>query len=78
MASKFRERTGAAYAVAESGMAGPQAGRRSAKPAGTSVIAVATPDGVAGKEFLFEGSRLEVMEKIANAALEMLRDALPA
>ncbi len=78
MASTFRERTGAAYSIAESGMAGPQTGRRSTKPAGTSVIAVATPQGVSGKEFLFEGSRLEVMEQIANAALEMLRDALPA
>jgi PncC family amidohydrolase len=76
MASAFRERAGVGYCVAESGMAGPQDGRRSAKPAGTSVIAVATPAGVIGKEFLFEGSRLDVMVQIAEAALEMLRDAL--
>jgi PncC family amidohydrolase len=76
LARLFRERSGLAYCVAESGMAGPQTGRRSAKPAGTSVIAVATPEGVKGEQFLFEGSRLQVMEQIAEKALEMLREAL--
>lgn len=78
MAEAFRERAGVAYCVAESGMAGPQTGRRSAKPAGTSVIAVASPGGVTGQEFLFEGSRLEVMLQIADRALEMLLAELPA
>ena len=76
MASTFRERSGVAYCIAESGMAGPQTGRRSAKPAGTSVIAVATPSGVVGREFLFDGTRLEVMACIAEAALATLRDEL--
>jgi PncC family amidohydrolase len=76
MARSFRERAGLAYCVAESGMAGPQTGRRSAKPAGTAVIAVAGPDSVTSKEFLFSGSRIEVMRQIAAAALEMLAEAV--
>jgi PncC family amidohydrolase len=78
MASGFREKSGADYCVAESGMAGPQTGRRSAKPAGTSVIAVASPERVVSGEWLFEGSRVEVMRQIAQAALEMLAGELGA
>ena len=76
MARTFRERSGLAYCVAESGMAGQQTGRRSAKPAGTCVIAVASPDGVTSQEFLFSGSRVEVMCQIADAALTMLAEAV--
>jgi nicotinamide mononucleotide (NMN) deamidase PncC len=53
-------------------MAGPQTGRRSAKPAGISVIAVASPERVVSGEWQFEGTRVEVMRQIAQAALEML------
>lgn len=76
MAKIFRTRAGVDYCVAESGMAGPQTGRRSAKPAGTAVIAVATPGGVSGREYLFSGSRVEVMEQIAQAALELLAESV--
>lgn len=76
MARGFRERSGATYCLAESGMAGPQTGRRSAKPAGTAVIALAGPGGVVSREFLFVGSRVEVMRQIAEAALTMLADAI--
>jgi PncC family amidohydrolase len=78
MASGFLERSGAQYCVAESGMAGPQTGRRSAKPAGTSVIAVASRERVVSGEWLFEGTRVEVMRQIAQQALEMLANEIGA
>jgi PncC family amidohydrolase len=76
MAAAFRERTGVDFCVAESGMAGPQTGRRSAKPAGAAVVAVASAIGVTSQEFLFSGSRVEVMRQIAESALQMLAEAV--
>lgn len=76
LAERFRERTQAAYVVAESGIAGPQDGRRSSKPAGSAVIVVATPATVHIEEHLFDGSRVQVMTQIAQRALEMLREAI--
>ena len=68
--------TGAAWAVAESGIAGPQSGRRSAKPAGSVAIAIIGPNGTATEEHVFPGSRVEVMEAIAQRVLEMLRERI--
>lgn len=65
---------GTAYGVAESGMAGPQDGRRSVKPVGSVVIAVAGPKGVVSEEHVFSGSRVEVMVQIAQRAVEMLHE----
>jgi PncC family amidohydrolase len=78
MAESLRERAGVAYAVAESGIAGPQGSRRSPKPVGSCVIAVAGPGGTVAEEHVFEGTRVEVMGQIAERALEMLREALAA
>jgi PncC family amidohydrolase len=78
LAERFRERTGATYAVAESGIAGPQDGRRSSKPVGSAAIAVATSGGTAVEERVFPGTRVEVMTQIAQRALEMLRGVLEA
>jgi PncC family amidohydrolase len=76
LAERFRERTGATYTVAESGIAGPQDGRRSSKPVGSAAIAVATPNGTAVEERVFPGTRVEVMTQIAQHALEMLHRVL--
>ncbi len=65
------------YAVAESGIAGPPGVRRSPKPVGSVVIAVVTPEGSFVEEHVFPGSRVQVMEAIAERALAMLLDLLP-
>lgn len=76
MAEAARATAGTAYGLAESGMAGPQDGRRSAKPVGSAVIAVATPTGTRSEERVFPGSRTEVMTQIAQRALELLHESL--
>lgn len=76
LAEGMRGRCGVEYAVAESGIAGPQDGRRSSKTAGTAFISVAGPDGTRVEEHAFTGTRVEVMTQIAERALEMLREAL--
>lgn len=77
-AEGLRRALGCAWAVAESGIAGPQGSRRSPKPVGTVVIAVAGPAGTAVREYLFPGSRVEVMMQIAEQALRDLQAALQA
>lgn len=72
MANALREGSGAAWAVAESGIAGPVGSRRSPKPVGTVAIAVAGPDGTTATEVQLPGSRLEVMAAIAQRALQLL------
>lgn len=76
MATSLRELAGVEYCVAESGMAGPQTGRRSPKPVGSVVIAVAGPGGVISEEQLFEGGRVAIMEQIAERALAFLEECL--
>ena len=72
MAEGLRNLASVDFAVAESGIAGPQGSRRSPKPVGFAVIAVAGPAGTRVEERQFAGTRAEVMEQIARAALEML------
>lgn len=74
----LRERTGVGYVLAESGVAGPQGHRRSGKPAGTVVIGIASEAGVHVEQHLLPGTRAEVMTRIAQQALESLRDLLAA
>ena len=62
-----------AWAVAESGIAGPQGSRRSPKPIGSVVIAVAGPTGTVTEEHVFPGTRVEVMLQIAQRSLELLK-----
>lgn len=76
LAEAMRARCGVEYAVAESGIAGPQDGRRSSKAAGTAVIGVAGPSGTRVEEYAFAGSRATIMVQIADAALRMLREAV--
>jgi PncC family amidohydrolase len=72
----FRAVTGADYAIAESGIAGPQGSRRSPKPVGFVVIAVAGPEKTIVEECTFPGNRAQVMEQIAQRSLEMLTKVL--
>ena len=75
IAGAVRERAGVDYAIAESGVAGPVPGR-SSRPVGGVAFALAGPEGVASEEARFEGSRVAIMEQIAEHALGMLAAAL--
>ncbi|HEX6032110.1 MAG TPA: CinA family protein [Tepidiformaceae bacterium] len=69
---------GTAWAVAESGIAGPQGSRRSPKPVGSVAIAVVGPHGAASEEQVFPGRRVEVMEQITQRCLELLMERIKA
>ena len=77
IAGSVRERAGVDYVIAESGMAGPIPGR-SAKPVGGVSFALAGPGGTVSEEVRFEGSRVAIMEQIAEHALTMLVQTLDA
>ncbi|MEO6397968.1 MAG: CinA family protein [Tepidiformaceae bacterium] len=75
-AEAMRKATSTAWAVAESGIAGPQGSRRSTKPVGSVAIAVSGPNGTTAEETVLPGTRAEVMVAISEKVLEALRDAL--
>lgn len=77
-AETLRRHAGVDFAVAESGIAGPQSSRRSPKPVGTVVIAIAGPERTRCEERRFDGSRVEIMIQIAEAALAMLAEEIDA
>ncbi|MFN0095164.1 MAG: CinA family protein [Dehalococcoidia bacterium] len=76
MAEGIRATAGVAFGVAESGIAGPAGSRRSPKPVGTVVIAVAGPAGTTCEEHTFVGTRVQFMAQIAEHALRMLAQAV--
>ncbi|MEC3907312.1 competence/damage-inducible protein A [Tamlana sp. 2201CG12-4] len=59
------------YAIATTGNAGPTKGESDAE-VGTVFIAIATQTGVYSQEFNFGNSRIKVINKAVNKALEML------
>lgn len=76
MAESMRRLADVEYGVAESGIAGPQGSRRSPKPVGSAVLAVAGPEGTVAEEHVFAGTRVQVMGQIAQRVLEMLATML--
>lgn len=76
MAEAVRDTAGVTYGLAESGIAGPQGSRRSPRPVGSAVIALATPSGARFEEHVFAGARVDIMAQIAQRALEFTHDAL--
>jgi nicotinamide-nucleotide amidase len=75
MAEGIRQRLGVTWALATSGIAGPDGGTTE-KPVGTVWIALAGPDRTMAKKFQFGKDRLRNIKKSAFMGLDMLRNAL--
>ena len=75
MAAGARSRTGADFAIAITGIAGPSGGSPE-KPVGLVFIAVAGPAAAAAYEHRFAGSRADIRAAAAEAALRHLLDSL--
>ncbi len=75
MALGVQKKMNTDYAIATSGIAGPDGGTEE-KPVGTVWIAIATPNDVITKKFQFGKSRERNIKKTALMALDMLRKAL--
>ena len=74
MARGVRERLGAAYGVATTGVAGP--GPADGKPQGTVFIGIDGPAGAAGSGLHLTGGRQHVRDATVRAALSLLVSAL--
>jgi nicotinamide-nucleotide amidase len=72
MARGAQEQSGAPYALAITGIAGPDGGTPE-KPVGTVCVALAHASGVAVRTFRFPGDREFVRDRSAKMALTMLR-----
>ena len=75
MAEGIRRISGAQVGVAESGVAGPDAGR-SGLPIGTVWAAVVTPEQAVERELHLPGDRAQVMSGIVDAVLAFLEEVL--
>ncbi|MCG8425197.1 MAG: CinA family nicotinamide mononucleotide deamidase-related protein [Proteobacteria bacterium] len=75
MARGARDRVGVDYAVAVSGVAGPQGGTAE-KPVGTVWVAVVGPRGSATKRLQWPGDRQRIRRLTAHWALRMILGAL--
>lgn len=75
MAAGARDRTGSAFALSITGVAGP-AGGSQATPVGTVWIGLARPEGCDARHFRFLGDRTRIRTLAAHTALDLLRRAL--
>lgn len=76
MAGAARERLGATWGLAETGITGPQGGRRSAKPAGLVYIAVAGPAPATLELITGHDHRVQNQREFAQQALRLLLTCL--
>lgn len=76
MARAAQTRLGATWGLAEAGIAGPQTGRRSRKPAGLVYVAVAGPHETWGEVRTGLDGREANQQAFAAAALSLLERAL--
>lgn len=77
MAANARAGAGTDFALSLTGIAGP-AGGTTEKPTGLVYIGLATPQFTKVQRSQFSGNRLEIRERAANTALDMLRRELLA
>lgn len=75
MAAGVKSRLRTDFAIATSGIAGPDGGSDK-KPVGYTWIAIATPETVIARQFLFGEDRGRNIRKTAIMALDMLRKEL--
>ena len=75
MAHGAKAALGTHLAVSVTGIAGPGGGTDE-KPVGLTFIALATPENVMAKRFIWDGSRTENKELSATTALEMIIEYL--
>jgi len=71
MAVNIAKLSGAAIAIAITGIAGPTGGSK-AKPVGTVFIALASGKKAIAQKFHFSGNRLQIKRKTTEKALDML------
>jgi nicotinamide-nucleotide amidase len=76
MAAGARDRLAATYAVATTGVAGPDPSE--GKPVGTVHVAVAGPDGLADRTYGFDGDRDTIRRRACRAALDLLAERVGA
>lgn len=70
MATGVRERLGATYGVATTGVAGPDG--QAGKPVGTVHVALAGPSGSVVRSYAFAGDRAAIRRQTVDAALALL------
>jgi len=76
MAAGVRDRTGATYGVALTGVAGPDL--QEGQPPGTVFVAVAGPAGGQVRSLRLAGDRSGIRNRAVDVALDMLRDVVSA
>ncbi len=75
MADNVRKLLKTDYALATSGVAGPDGGTAE-KPVGLVWISVSSPKGVVSREFKFGNVRIQNIERIAQTAMLMLKEVI--
>jgi nicotinamide-nucleotide amidase len=75
MAAGARDRLGATYAVALTGIAGPDGGSPD-KPVGTVYCGIASPLGEVATRLTLSGDRSTIRRTAAESALQLLADAI--
>ena len=77
MTGGLKQRTGADYALAITGVAGPGGGTKE-KPVGMVFIGICAPEGIECLKFTFAGDRGQVRRRSAVKAAELLFRTLTA
>jgi len=77
MAEGVKKKLSTTYAIATSGIAGPDGGSEE-KPVGTVWVAISGPTGTLAKLYQLHGGREQIIQRAAIAGMDMLRKYFPA